>query len=476
VAASPAIDVTMSTLTRLHAVSLSQEHLLTFDETVAGMTRVSRTQYAVSCRCRDDLDVPALRRALNAVVERHEALRMTFHKQGGDGAPDRGMHLALMARTGLFMPGLYGYRVEPSRDVPFVERDCREHGQPVSEDAIWEQVAREAADPLPLEAGPCLRAVLVRGGPWPVLVLVLSHLTVDGWSVGILVEELNVLYCAYRRGIDADLPSPDLQFPDFIRWQRYHLLNGGFQEHEDHWCRTAAALSLDSLQPSRIPFFSPPKVTPERKVGTAQPVLSHEEEHAVREFVRALRLTPYVVFRAAFSILWSHYTGTTDTTLWANFINRDVPGSTSMIGWCSTTHPVPLAIDRHARVHDVCQQLSDVMRTARSYEALPLPAIFRRLGRNPFLGSTRINFDLWPEIRVSEPRPIEALFAPQGLPTTELDVRLRNVRGETALIALYNANNYAEADIERLLSDTRRILMRFCADRHATITDCLSGL
>ena len=72
-----------------------------------------------------------------------------------------------------------------------------------------------------MSRAPLFRARLLRlGSEDHVLLLILHDIIVDGWSMGIFMEEVSEFYAAFTAGRPARLPEPALQFSDFARWQR----------------------------------------------------------------------------------------------------------------------------------------------------------------------------------------------------------------------------------------------------------------
>jgi hypothetical protein len=49
------------------------------------------------------------------------------------------------------------------------------------------------------------------------------HVVFDGWSTGILAQELSALYEAFSSGRHASLPALPMQYADFAQWQRQWL-------------------------------------------------------------------------------------------------------------------------------------------------------------------------------------------------------------------------------------------------------------
>ena len=54
------------------------------------------------------------------------------------------------------------------------------------------------------------------------VLLTMHHIVSDGWSMGVLLNEVNTLY-AFSRGEPSPLPEPVLQYADYAVWQREWL-------------------------------------------------------------------------------------------------------------------------------------------------------------------------------------------------------------------------------------------------------------
>jgi thioester reductase-like protein len=146
------------------------------------------------------LDIGALDRAFQAIVDRHEILRTTFRPTDGEPVQVLWEHLSIHTTvadfSGLIDPG--GRLADAARDV--IRR------------------------PFDLTAAPLLRVVLARIGPLEhALIVSVHHIACDGWSVGVLAAELSELYGAAIAGREPALPELAVQYGDFAVWQREYL-------------------------------------------------------------------------------------------------------------------------------------------------------------------------------------------------------------------------------------------------------------
>ncbi|MFD4636243.1 amino acid adenylation domain-containing protein [Lentzea sp. NPDC058436] len=206
------------------------------------------------------LDTAALRRALQSVADRHDALRSTVGTDA-DMAPVLVVH----------------DRVE----VPFTEIHAE----------LDEQVAAVAQLPFDLAEGPLLRARLVHTGDGEAtLVLVVHHIVWDEGSLRVLDRELREFYLAAVEGRAARLPELAVQYSDYAHWSTENSI----ESDVDYW--------VEHLRGAP----SVPAITPDRdgSAGTGRGEIlpfAFEPELAegVRALARAAGATPYLVLLAA---------------------------------------------------------------------------------------------------------------------------------------------------------------------------------
>ena len=138
-----------------------------------------------AARITSPLDIPALRRSFQALVDRHPCLRTTFFVHSGKPAQ----------------------RIHQSAKVHFEEMDASAW----SRDEMEPRLTDEAHRPFDLEQGPLLRvSVFKRSAREHYLLLVVHHIVIDFWSLAILLNELGVLYPAEAAGRRGDITTARL--------------------------------------------------------------------------------------------------------------------------------------------------------------------------------------------------------------------------------------------------------------------------
>src|SRR5215475_344068 len=178
------------------------------------------TSYLVpwSLRIEGALNVPALEKSLEEIVLRHEILRTTF--QWRDGMPMQIVGPSTFTLPVLNLSGLH----DP--------------------EARAAELARaEARLPIDLERGPLFRGQLLRIGPQlHLLLLTTHHITFDGWSRRILIQELSSLYEAFCGGGKSPLSSPELQYADYAVWQREQFAGAPLERQVAYWRKQLAGM------------------------------------------------------------------------------------------------------------------------------------------------------------------------------------------------------------------------------------------
>ncbi|MET8178288.1 non-ribosomal peptide synthase/polyketide synthase [Streptomyces sp. NPDC005336] len=185
---------------------------------------------AVALRLTGALDPAALSRALDTLVERHEALRTVF--EDGDGQPSQ--------------------VVLPAAPLPLPVADL--DGAQDGRKALERRLQAEYSRPFDLRTGPLLRALLIRvADAEHVLLLTAHHIVTDGWSMGVLVDEVCALYDAgVAEGERKPLPPVPVQYPDFAVWQRERLDGPALEKQLDYWKGR-----LDGIVPLELPADRP---------------------------------------------------------------------------------------------------------------------------------------------------------------------------------------------------------------------------
>jgi len=293
-------------------LSPGQRNLWSLEQLVPGHASPHGTP---ALRLRGPLDVAALKASLEEICVRHEALRTTFGTC--DGEPVQ--------------------RVRPPRSMGVPQVDVRGLSPPARETEAARVLAREAQRPFDLSRDPMLRAMLVRlDDDEHVLLLVIHHLVCDGWSVDVLVRELQVLYEAVRSGQGANLTELPVQYADYVVWQRERLQDGALRESVEYWKKQLAGApkALDIPRDRR----GPPAGASERTLRGAWQELRMPASLVpeLDALCRQRRASLFTTLLAAWVTLLHRYSGQDDILIFTPFANRQRVEVEGLIGFFAT--------------------------------------------------------------------------------------------------------------------------------------------
>ncbi|WP_371645150.1 amino acid adenylation domain-containing protein [Streptomyces sp. NBC_00597] len=269
-------------------VSFAQRRLWFLDQLTGGS---AESLLPLALRIRGALDVPALERSLSGIVDRHQVLRTRF--TAVDGEP-----------------------------VPQVDPPGRTRLARVEAAGTDELFDRGLARPLDLAKEHPLRATLARIGPEEhVLLLVVHHIAVDGWSWDVLLRELDAGY----RGEAVDAPA--LQYTDVARTEAERLNGPRMERLLGYWRERLAGVAPLALPADRArPAFWD---------GSGDVVrfeLPAELVAEVDRVAREQRATRYMLLLSVYQALLGRYSGRTDIAVCTTLADRGRPEVGALIG------------------------------------------------------------------------------------------------------------------------------------------------
>ncbi|MCA1568215.1 MAG: amino acid adenylation domain-containing protein, partial [Acidobacteria bacterium] len=305
-------------------------------------------------RMRGRLDVTALERALSEIMRRHEVLRTTFPSEGGHPVqrihPSAGLKIPLTDLTLL----------------PEEQREPEAHRLSV-------EAARIFFD---LTEGPLLRASLLRvSADEHLLLFTMHHIISDGWSMGVLVREVEQLYAAYTVGRDLLLPELPIQYADYAAWQRQYLQGEVLELELDYWRERLKGA------PENIELLAdrprPPVKTYRGAIETVelQPGLSSR----LRDLSRKEGVTLFMTLLAGFQALLGRYTGQEDFVIGTPVANRTRVETERLIGFFVNTLALRADLNGDPTVKELLAKVRETTLGAYAHQDVPFERVVEEL-------------------------------------------------------------------------------------------------
>ena len=311
---------------------------------------------AIGYRVEGPLDIAALRRGIDHLVRRHEALRTTFEER--DGRLVQVVHREMPV------------------DVPLIDLSDSPDGDADADELL----EREARIPFDLERGPLLRLRLVRiRDDEHRLLRVSHHITSDASSWELFFNELGPVYVAYSRGDEPPADAPPLQYGEFATWER-RSHQPGSQRHraEVEWWRPV----LDpDLPPLPLPCVR-------ATIDTDAPVsdgvlwwgLAPDVSEQLARLGAASGGTYYMVRLALFAAHLTAETGCDEVAVLMAMSKRRLPQVQAMFGPCLDTRPLRIRVVPEETVSQWLRRVRSLVVEASAHSEIPLPELSEELG------------------------------------------------------------------------------------------------
>ncbi|MGH3756283.1 condensation domain-containing protein [Actinophytocola sp.] len=254
-------------------------------------------------RVTGEIDIEALRGALDDVVERHEILRTEVVRTEGDRYQ----------------------RVHPASPAEVIVVDLPADDPRPRDERADEFINQIEHSELSATQLPHVRVVVGRfDARDAVLVLLTHHIASDGWSMQVLIREIAACY-AERKGFGpANLPEP-VQYRDFSAWQQEYLASETANRSRAYWRD-----KLDKAQMSMFVMDQPAGVPSGYAVHRF--LLPEELSSATQRLAKAVRSSPFMVLLAAFNALHHKMTGRTDVVACTLTSGRGEPRFADAVG------------------------------------------------------------------------------------------------------------------------------------------------
>ncbi|WP_018267990.1 non-ribosomal peptide synthetase [Methylosinus sp. LW4] len=316
---------------------------------------------ALLARIEGALDPAALQSSLREIIRRHEVLRSGFVSDCG-------------------VPRLF---YASDAEFPFERTDlCR-----LDEEAQNREVQAlshvEARKPFDLDAPPLMRATLLTLGiERHVLLLTIHHIIWDGWSSGLLIQEIGRLYEAAIRGAPNPLAPLSVQYGDFAAWHRRLMTSEAGRRQIDHWAQRLAGLP-DLLA---LPTDRPRASTQGNRGSRYSWTLSQEALEGLTNLARRMNTTLFVVLLSAFKTLLYHYSGQTDIAVGTTIAYRTHPELERLVGFFANALVLRTTLDDNPSFETLLARVHETAVDAQSNQDAPFEMLVEKLATKRCLG------------------------------------------------------------------------------------------
>src|SRR6185503_17552863 len=300
------------------------------------------------------LNLDALERAQNEIVNRHEILRTSFAII--DGEP-----IQVISRGAASI-----LTIVDLEDLSETERE--------RESRLI--IARQGREPFDLTRGAPLRATLFRMSQTEhIFLLATHHIVLDGWSLGVFIRELAALYESFSRNQESQLPALDIQYADYALWERGWLQGEVLDSHLAYWKRQLGG----HLPVLELPADHPRPMTQTFRGAIHSFELSPDLSRALRDLSRREGATLFMVLLAAFQTLLYRVTGQEDIVVGTDIAGRNQVETESLIGLFVNHLVLRADLSGGPGFRQLLKRVREMSLDAYAHQALPFDKLVEAL-------------------------------------------------------------------------------------------------
>ncbi len=340
-------------------------------------------------RLTGSLHFAALEQTFNEIVRRHEALRTTF-------AIVEGQPIQVIAPIlNLSLP------IRDLRELPQIVRAAAPQEQ--RETQAQRLITQEAQRPFNLSTDPLLRVTLLRlDEAEHILLLNMHHIVSDGWSIGVLIREIAVLYTAFASNQPSPLPELPIQYADFAHWQRQWLQGDVLAKQLGYWQKQLEGVSMLNLPTDRAR-----PATPTYQGARQFLQLPKTLSEALETLSQQEGVSLFMTMLAAFQILLYRYTQQEDIAVGSAIANRNRGEIEGLIGFFVNSLVLRTDLSGNPTFRSLLSQVRDVALEAYAHQDLPFEKLVE---------------ELHPERNLNQNPLFQVVFALQNAPMSALEL------------------------------------------------------
>ncbi|HYI11616.1 MAG TPA: amino acid adenylation domain-containing protein [Thermoanaerobaculia bacterium] len=294
------------------------------------------------------VDPDVLRRCLDELVRRHEALRTILGAIEGTPRQVIGEPFPVA--------------------LPLYEAAGREAALAIAN--------KEAALGFDLARGPLLRALLIRSAAEEhLLVINFHHVIIDGWSLSIFFRELAALYEAFLEGQPSPLGEPPLQYADYALWQREWMQGETLQGQLDYWKERLAG----TPPVLELPTDHPRPAVQSHRGGVVRVSIPTEVVAAAHKRSREEGVTLFMTFLAALQTVLFRYSGQTDIIIGSGIAGRNREELETIVGYFVNTLPLRADLSGNPTFRELLGRVRNTTLDAYAHQDLPVERVIEEL-------------------------------------------------------------------------------------------------
>lgn len=270
----------------------------------------------VAFKIKGKLEIDLLENAFNQVVKAHNILRTTF-KQDADG------HV---------FQEILPYNAKAKIKIKEAQIEASD---------VKRRLLLESLQKFDLSTDMLIRVYLynIKNSPEQILLVNQHHIICDAWSLNLFFNEVGSIYNSLKSGKEIEIVPPEIQFTDYIFWEKEHLQHKNMVSQIEYWkdiLKGYTDLNLVSVE-------SRPKL--KTNVGSSINFqITEKTLNNLKKFSKKFNCTSHMILLSAFYTLLYRYSGQHDIVIGVPYANRNNLQVENILGFFVNMLPIRINI------------------------------------------------------------------------------------------------------------------------------------
>ncbi|MGE5431355.1 MAG: amino acid adenylation domain-containing protein [Syntrophomonadaceae bacterium] len=300
-------------------------------------------------RIKGKFSIPVFKNVIEEIVRRHESLRTNF--SAVEGKPVQA--------------------ISQNVNVPFSVVDLKSLSEEEKDAEVIRLLTGKARCSFNLSSEPLIRITVLELDQMDhVVIVVMHHIISDGWSMGVLVQEISALYNAFSQGKPSPLAKLPVQYADYSMWQKEFMQGERLERQLSYWKGKLEG----SSQYLNLPTDRPRPAVWTNNGSTLSRTIPLKTLEGLTELSRLERVTLFMTTLAAFQVLLHKYSGQHDISIGTPIANRTRKELEGLIGLFINTIVIRTGISGRDTFREYLRKVRVI--TLEGYENQDLPFEF----------------------------------------------------------------------------------------------------
>ncbi|MEM9822265.1 MAG: amino acid adenylation domain-containing protein, partial [Bacteroidota bacterium] len=274
------------------------------------------------------------------------------------------------------------------------------------------------------------------------LILVLHHIASDGWSNGIIMNDLTEIYNAKVAARLPDLPPIPVQYADYAIWQREHM-SAQYLASKLAWWEN----QLSGTTPMDLPTDFPRPPVQSTKGAAINFSISKALLDQLKAVSLASETTLFMTLLAAFKILLYKYSGQQDICVGTPVANRHQTSIEGTVGFFINTLALRSNLANNPTFKSLLTQIKETTLSAFANQEVPFEQIVNKVELERNLSRSPI---------------YQVMFLLQNTPES-VEVELQDTKASNALIPFIEAQYELTFNVKET-SNSLEVGIIYCSD------------